>query len=257
MVVIWGQRMYGRVDRFAGSHIATRFFHIYWVPLIPLSSWLVLEEHEEGRFTGLQIPMSVRSIFLAWLRVVSVVALGLMGVRALSFPHDLEAIRTLSPTLVSELHLVSHLVVNVLFTLGLAATCFFAWRRLGRLSRQEKAARIVYSDFTGRFVDVALLGEQRGPIKQRTVEELERHVVKYATAGYREAPQASWREIAARPDQRDVALLRAALTCSRIECAESRGAERREHELTHGRIFRNLVQASPELLTIEKYELSA
>jgi hypothetical protein len=255
MVVIWGQRMYGRVDRFAGSHIATRFFHIYWLPLIPLSSWLVLEEHAEGRFTGLQLPLALRSIALAWLRVASIVALCMMGVRALSFPSDLEAIRMLSPRVVNELHLVGHFITNVLFTIGLATTCFFSWRRFGRLSREEKAERVVYSDFTGRFVDVALLGEQRGLIKQRTVEELERHLVKHATAGYREAPQSSWREVATRPDQRDVPLLRAALTRSRIECVEARGAARREHELTHGRIFRNLVAAAPELLTIEKYEL--
>jgi hypothetical protein len=72
MVIIWGQRMYGRVDRFAGSHVATRFFHLYYVPLIPLSSWLVLAEHDEGRFQGIQVPLQLRSVMLAWTRLASV-----------------------------------------------------------------------------------------------------------------------------------------------------------------------------------------
>jgi hypothetical protein len=257
MIVIWGQRMYGRVHRFAGSHIATRFFHIYWLPLIPLSSWLVLEEHEEGRFTGLQIPMSLRSVALAWLRIGALLALAAMSVRMLSLPADLDAIRTLPASVVSESHLISTLIVNVLFTLGVAYTTFYAWRRLGRLSVADKAERVVYSEFTGRFVDVALLGDQRDVIKRRVSEELERHLVKHATAGYREAPQSSWTEIASRPDQRDVPLLRAALTRARLEWSVARGNERASLERVHAQIFRNLTAASPDLLAVKKYELAA
>jgi hypothetical protein len=236
MVVIWGQRMYGRVDRFAGSHIATRFFHLYYLPLIPLSSWLVLEEQAEGRFLGLSIPLSGRSVLLAWLRVISVVGLAVAGF------NTMERISGAS-------EIDAEGMTWAVFA-GLAvAIGFFAYFRLGKLSRADKAQRAVYYDFAGKFVDVALLGEGRAAIKARTIEETDRHLVKHALSGYRSAPQTSWREIATRPDQRDVPLLRAALTRARLEWSESRGSDRTALAKDHDQIFANLVAASPDLLT--------
>jgi len=255
MVVIWGQRMYGRVDRFAGSHVATRFFHLYYVPLIPLSSWLVLEEQADGRFLGMQVPLQLKSVLLAWLRIASSIALVVMLGRAWSMPREIEAIREMSPELVSSLGLVSQMVINSLFLVGVAGVCVYSWWKLGRLSRAEQAKRVVYWDFAGKFVDVALLGDGRGSIKHRATEELDRHLIKHATASYREAPQSSWREVATRDDQRDVALLRAALTRCRIEWSEASGSDKSALHRDHEKIFANLAAASPDVLSTDKFDL--
>ena len=239
MVVIWGQRMYGRIDRFGGSHVATRFFHIYYVPLIPLSSWLVLEEQAEGGFLGSRVPLQLRSVLLTWTRVASVLAaLGAMG--------SVLAMRAATP---------SALFGTGLYVAAAMALVVYAWGRLGTLSRDEKAARAVYADFSGRFVDVGLLGDDRSMVLRRASEELDRHVGKHATASYREAPQAGWREIATRPDVRDVPLLRAALTRCRIEQSYATGPAHTELERDHAKIFANLVAADPTARSIEQYEL--
>ena len=243
MGIIWGQRMYGRVDRFAGSHVATRFFHFYYLPLIPLSSWLVLEEKEQGQFIGTQVPLQLRSVLLAWLRVASVIA----GIGAISAVAN-----ALNP----GAHWgIGELIGSIIYAAAALAFGLYAFARLGKLSAQEKAARVVYSDFAGRFVDVALLGDGRGAVKQRATEELDRHLVKHATASYRDAPQTSWRQIATRPDVRDVPLLRAALTRCRVEWSEASGEDRRTLEVDHATILSNLQAAHPEIMQLDQFEL--
>jgi hypothetical protein len=247
MVVIWGQRMYGRVDRFAGSHVATRFFHLYYVPLIPLSSWLVLEEQADGRFLGIQTSLQLRSVMLAWLRVASVVALAVAGFNVL--------------TRMDGRYAVDGEGFGWAITVGLAiALGFFAFFRLGKLSLAAKAQRTVYYDFTGKFVDVGLLGDGRAAIKARVAEETDRHLTKHAVSGYRTAAQTSWREIATRPDVRDVPLLRAALTRARLEWSEARGEQKRSLAQDHDKIFANLTAAAPELLArnhVEQFEMKS
>ncbi|MEO6954188.1 MAG: hypothetical protein ABI321_20460 [Polyangia bacterium] len=241
MLIIWGQRMYGRVDRFAGSYVATRFFHIYYVPLIPLSSWLVLKDNGKDGFIGTQVPMQGRSVLLAWARIATL--LMVLGSIPALFSIGLMAAGAIATT--------------VLMTAACVVAAFFAWFRLGKLSAEQKAARVVYSDFAGHFVDVALLKDQRQPLKLRTIEELDRHLARHATSSYREAPQSSWREIATRPDMRDVPLLKAALTRCRLEEADAQGPQKRELQLAHIAILRNLVAASPELLDTTAFELTS
>jgi len=39
MVIVWGSRLYGKVDVVPGFfHVATRFGHVYYLPLIPTQS---------------------------------------------------------------------------------------------------------------------------------------------------------------------------------------------------------------------------
>lgn len=75
MLLIWGERICGRIDHVPGKcHVATRFFHLYYVPLIPLSSWVIVEgtESEQG-FHGCQIGMSGKSVLFGWLQAALVV----------------------------------------------------------------------------------------------------------------------------------------------------------------------------------------
>ena len=91
MLVIHGVGLYGKVDRVPGLfHVATQFLHIYWMPIIPLRTYLVLEgaRPREG-FHGLAIPLSWKSILLAWGRLALVVGgcLILPGVAVASVPN--------------------------------------------------------------------------------------------------------------------------------------------------------------------------
>lgn len=71
MIVVWGSRFYGKVDKVPGLfHVATRFGHVYYLPIIPMRSYVILGD-DAGR--GVKIPLSARSIFIAWGCAVSLV----------------------------------------------------------------------------------------------------------------------------------------------------------------------------------------
>jgi hypothetical protein len=68
MVIVWGSRLYGKVDVVPGLfHVATRFGHVYYLPLIPLQSFVVLGQHGD-EFRGVPIRLSGKSIVMAWAR---------------------------------------------------------------------------------------------------------------------------------------------------------------------------------------------
>lgn len=65
MIIIWGSKMYGQTDEVPGLfHVATQFGHLYWVPLIPLGSYLVFPDSDNMA----SLPLSGKSVLLAWLR---------------------------------------------------------------------------------------------------------------------------------------------------------------------------------------------
>jgi hypothetical protein len=77
-MIIYGTRLFGKVDAVPGlGHVATRFFHIDYVPLIPVKSYLVLSNAGKG-FRGIPIPFSGKSFLFAWLRAITV-AVGVVG----------------------------------------------------------------------------------------------------------------------------------------------------------------------------------
>lgn len=57
--------MMGKVDAVPGvGHVATRFFFLQYLPLIPLETYLVFREVGE-EIHGVKIPVSPKSIFIA------------------------------------------------------------------------------------------------------------------------------------------------------------------------------------------------
>jgi hypothetical protein len=77
MVIIWGTTQAGKVDEVPGGmfHVVTRFGHVYYIPLIPTASYLVLEKTADGGFNGAPIPLSFKSILAGWLRGGSIAAM--------------------------------------------------------------------------------------------------------------------------------------------------------------------------------------
>ncbi|NMO14058.1 hypothetical protein HPC49_50105 [Pyxidicoccus fallax] len=77
--IISGVRYYGDVRGCGGQHIATRFVHLYFLPLIPLGSmWVTGEEEREEKgllgkkketvTVGVEIPFHFLSAFMGYLR---------------------------------------------------------------------------------------------------------------------------------------------------------------------------------------------
>jgi hypothetical protein len=77
MIIIWGTTNAGKVDEVPGGmfHVMTQFGHLYYIPLIPTGSYIVLEKTADGGFRGAPIPMSFKSILAGWLRGGSIVAM--------------------------------------------------------------------------------------------------------------------------------------------------------------------------------------
>jgi len=75
MIIFFGHRNCGKVDKVPNLfYVVTQFAHLYWIPLIPLRSYLVLAGSEDGEgFKGVRTSMSFKSIVVAWLRAALVV----------------------------------------------------------------------------------------------------------------------------------------------------------------------------------------
>ncbi|QEL15290.1 hypothetical protein [Limnoglobus roseus] len=88
MAGVHGEHMYGYVDRVPGlCYVSTRFFHINFVPLIPLGSFVVLEgtEAEQG-FQGKRIGFNAKSVLLGyfrgWVGLAVIVLFGYCAIQA-------------------------------------------------------------------------------------------------------------------------------------------------------------------------------
>ncbi len=68
MIVIYGTRFYGQVDSHGGQHHLTRFFHIYYVPLVPVSALWATGETDDS-YLGHNVKMSGRSVLAGYARV--------------------------------------------------------------------------------------------------------------------------------------------------------------------------------------------
>src|SRR5262249_3005931 len=77
MYIVFGRQNYGKVDVVPKLfYVATRFFHLYYVPLIPLGSYLVLAGTESGEaFSGRQIPLRWKSVLAGWVRAVLILCI--------------------------------------------------------------------------------------------------------------------------------------------------------------------------------------
>jgi hypothetical protein len=80
-----GTRLSGKVDQVPGLfYVATEFFHLQFIPLIPLRSHVIFDGTEKDEtFSGVLITLSGKSVLFAWLRAfcwVAGVAAGIFAV---------------------------------------------------------------------------------------------------------------------------------------------------------------------------------
>ena len=78
-MIIFGTRLFGETDRVPGLfHVTTRFFHIDFLPLVPIASYVVFETRRGGTTRssgGIAIPVSGKSIMVAWIRAIACICL--------------------------------------------------------------------------------------------------------------------------------------------------------------------------------------
>jgi hypothetical protein len=80
MIIITGVRFAGKVDAVPRvGHVATRFFHLYYVPLIPLGTFFVNGERDDS-LAGFPLPLDAKSIIVCWLRTAGWLGLIAAGV---------------------------------------------------------------------------------------------------------------------------------------------------------------------------------
>lgn len=73
-MIVYGVRKFGKVDTLEnGAHVATQFVHVWFIPLVPLKSHLVVSE-DGNNFQGIPLPFSGKSLLAAWLRTFLVFA---------------------------------------------------------------------------------------------------------------------------------------------------------------------------------------
>src|SRR6478752_5596188 len=84
MIVVFGSTLYGKVHAVPGvCHVATRFLHLFFVPLFPTGAWLVLEKplRIETGTENIKLPrVHWGSVGLGWLRFFLIVAFGVVAI---------------------------------------------------------------------------------------------------------------------------------------------------------------------------------
>ena len=90
---IGGTKLFGRVDDVdEGRYVATRFHHLFGVPLAYQGTYLITGTGGQ-EFQGVRIPLSWKSIGFAYLRTVLfvLVVVGALGAIDAVFEHSLES----------------------------------------------------------------------------------------------------------------------------------------------------------------------
>src|SRR5512133_3356729 len=67
MVIIYGRRSFGRIEAHGGEHAQTSFVHVYYMPIVPISSFWVTQDLGTA-VRGFEIRASGKSILAAYLR---------------------------------------------------------------------------------------------------------------------------------------------------------------------------------------------
>lgn len=230
MFFFFGTRAAGAIDRCEQTRVETHFWHLWWLPLVPIGSYLIVGEGEAGR-RAIPLGWHTRSVVAGYLRTWSVLFA------------------------IASAWLVTRRGTPGIGALAVGLSAAAIGFGLGRLSPEEHARRRVYARHALHPVDPALLAESR----HQMAAELRAEIVERARAaierGYRDAPiptDASTRTlvaaIAGDPGIRDVDLLGATMTLARIESSLTRGAERAALAAAHDALWHRIREIEPRLL---------
>lgn len=239
MLFIYGTRFYGKVRACGTSFVATRFVHLWFVPIFPIGTHLVLESSGDG-YRSVPIPFSFLSMLAGYFRVWGPVAVIGAVVSAMEAFEVAE-----SPAAMGVVAVFSAVVV-----LALLVGTILAYAVLGKLPLDAKRRRAAYALHTGYHVDPAELGQARFGLRDAllgTIAERARHL---AGMGYRVPPDPTqlWPQLALDPTQGDEVLVSAAFTLARIEGSLASGPHKAQLDQIHEQLWQRILRTNPPYL---------
>ena len=243
MVIVYGTRFYGKVKACGSSFLGTQFFHIYYVPLIPISTQLILEENAGGGFKGIKSTFSVKSMLAAYLRVwgpiavIAALAIGLGGVS--DFADEPLAMMVVG-------------AFTVVVVLALLAGTILGFAVVGKLSLDEKRKRGAYAMHLGYYVDPADLGDARHSFRDGLLSTILERARGLAAMGYRmnADPAVAWPHIALDPTHTDDALITAAFTLARLDSSLAVGPQKMQLEQLHDQLWQRIASSNAPYLNV-------
>jgi hypothetical protein len=224
MIFVAGKRLLGRVEAHAGTFVVTEFAHLYYLPLVPMRSHLVLETNPAGGIRrSLPVRLHTLSAVAGYLRTWSIVGAGMSLLVAVA-RQDVASWPWLLAAVV------------------LAALAGWSHSRLGLLSDERKAQYEAYATLTRVPADAALLAATADTFRSSLHANVAEGARGMMATGYRTAldPANDWAEVALDPTVRDRSFLQACLTLARLDWARAQGAARARLGDQHKRIWEKL-----------------
>lgn len=243
MVIVYGTRFYGKVKACGSSFLGTQFIHIYYVPLIPIGTHLILEENEGGSFKGIKSKFSVKSMLAAYMRVwgpIAVIAAIAIGLSALDdFSDDGVAMAVVG--MFTGVVVLAMLVGTIL---GFAV--------VGKLSLEEKRKRGAYAMHLGYYVDPADMGDARYSFRDGLLATIIERSRGLAAMGYRmnADPSVAWPHVALDPTHSDDALVTAAFTLARLDSSLAVGPQKMQLEQLHEQLWQRISRSNAPYLNV-------
>lgn len=243
MVVIFGTRFYGKVRACGSSFLGTQFFHIYYVPLIPIGTHLVLEENADGSFKGMKSRLSFKSILAAYLRVwgpLAVLAAAGIGFGAVEDFAD-------EPLAMAVVGAFTGVVV-----LAMLVATILGWAVVGKLSSEERRKRGAYAVHLGYHADPADMGDARHAFRDGLLSTISERARGLAAMGYRmnADPAVAWPHIALDPTHGDDVLITAAFTLARLDSSLVEGPQKFQLEQLHEQLWQRIARANAPYLNV-------
>ncbi len=243
MVIVYGTRFYGKVRACGRSFLGTQFVHLYYLPLIPIGTHLILEQNANGTYKSMKTAFSVRSILAAYLRVWGPIACILavcFGLSALGDVGD------------DGLAMAVVGVFTAVVVLALLVGTVVGWAVVGKLSTDEKKKRGVYALHTGYHVDPADLGDARRAFRDGLLSTISERARGMAAMGYRmnADPAVAWPHVALDPTHNDEALITAAFTLARLDSSLSEGAQKFQMEQVHDQLWQRIARTNAPYLNV-------
>lgn len=240
MIIVYGTRFYGKIRACGRSFFGTQFFHIWYVPLIPLGTHLVLDTNGTS-YRTMPASFSFKSMMAGYLRVwgpIGAFAAMMIGISGMSDLSDEPAAMVLAG------------VFTGVVVLALVALCVAAFAFIGRLSDKEKQQLSVYALHTGYYVDPGDMGNARQAIRDALLAKIADRARGLASMGYRMGGDVSqaWPHVALDPTHNDDGLVTAALTLARLDGSVAQGAWKLQLEQLHEQLWQRLVRMNPPYL---------
>jgi hypothetical protein len=243
MVIVYGTRFYGKVKAAGGSFLGTQFFHIYYVPLIPIGTHLILEEGDGGSYKGIKSDFSVKSMLAAYLRVwgplavIASIAIGMGTIDDVS--DDGFAMAVVG-------------IFTAVVTLALLIGTILGWAVVGKLSHEEKKQRAVYALHLGYSVDPADMGDARHAFRDGLLTTITERARGMAAMGYRmnADPAVAWPHVALDPTHSDDALITAAFTLARLDASLAQGPQKFQMEQVHEQLWQRISRSNAPYLHV-------